>query len=45
MSTQKISCLAVELKIFYASGADDNASGAFCRSPPETLELPPGRRL
>jgi hypothetical protein len=38
MSTQKISCLAVELKIFYASDADDNASGVFCRSPPETLK-------
>jgi hypothetical protein len=45
MSTQKISCLAVELKIFYASDADDNASGAFCRSPPEPLDLPPGRLL
>lgn len=26
MSTQKISCLAVELKIFYASDADDNST-------------------
>ena len=33
MSTQKISCLAVELKIFYASDVDDTQSGVFCRSP------------
>jgi hypothetical protein len=32
MSTQKISCLAVELNFFYASDADDNASSVFCRS-------------
>jgi hypothetical protein len=37
MSTQKISCLAVELKIFYASDADNNPNGAFCRSPSEPI--------
>lgn len=45
MSTQKISCLAVELKIFYASDADDNPNGAFCRSPPNFSNFPPGRQL
>src|ERR1044071_94855 len=42
MSTQKISCLAVELKIFYASDADDTQSGVFCRSP-NPSNPPPGR--
>ena len=45
MSTQKISCLAVELKIFYASDADDNPNGVFCRSPPNPSHFPPGRQL
>src|SRR2546423_1782431 len=33
MSTHRISCLAVEFKSFYASEADDNPSGLFCRPP------------
>src|SRR5947209_8360313 len=44
MSTQKISCLAVELKIFYASDADDNPTRRLLSLPPKHLSLRPRRR-